>query len=349
MTTIENEKDDATNELNPHHTSLSIEENSQTCDGSLSSGLSMAEEDSNEKEQEQLTTTASALLLADGDRKMNHRQSSWISQNISNVLTPQTTTTTSTNTANSGKSALLTLFPSTQQNQNIDNATVTTVNRKEHKSNSYDDEVAYDDDDDDNNFGFSSGPVLERRMTEKRSNSRAVSRNTSANDLKLLDDIPTTATNTNTTTFSKDNNNFYSIETDYLLKGMDMDNNNGSGSGSGCGINDVVKEDYKKNYNYTNIVVTDAFQADDDNNDYNNNTKDEKGQTTFGNWCDDMMISWKYIKATISGSVTFILFHILFCLAQASAIHRPHSAKPILGQMTRMSALGPIVSGPLYV
>ena len=46
-------------------------------------------------------------------------------------------------------------------------------------------------------------------------------------------------------------------------------------------------------------------------------------------------ITLESIKTTISGSVMFILFHILFSLAQASAIHRPHSKKSVLGQMTR--------------
>jgi len=73
---------------------------------------------------------------------------------------------------------------------------------------------------------------------------------------------------------------------------------------------------------------------------------DEEPKSSRGGFS---IITWDSIKAAISGSVMFILFHILFCLAQASAIHRPHSSKSMLGPMTRMSALGPIVAGPMYI
>uniref|UniRef100_A0A7S3Q242 STAS domain-containing protein n=1 Tax=Chaetoceros debilis TaxID=122233 RepID=A0A7S3Q242_9STRA len=49
------------------------------------------------------------------------------------------------------------------------------------------------------------------------------------------------------------------------------------------------------------------------------------------------------------GSIVFVLFHIVFCLAQASAIHRPYSNQPVFGHMVRMSAISPIVGGPLFI
>ena len=52
---------------------------------------------------------------------------------------------------------------------------------------------------------------------------------------------------------------------------------------------------------------------------------------------------------TSIGSFTFVLFHIVYCLAQASAIPRPHSTNSVLGPMVRLSALGPIVCVPLYL
>lgn len=55
------------------------------------------------------------------------------------------------------------------------------------------------------------------------------------------------------------------------------------------------------------------------------------------------------IISTLVGGSIFVLFHIVFCLAQASAIPRPHSNRPILGPMVRAGALGPIIVGPVYV
>lgn len=49
------------------------------------------------------------------------------------------------------------------------------------------------------------------------------------------------------------------------------------------------------------------------------------------------------------GSILFVLFHIVFCLAQAASIHRPFSGKPVLGVMVRQAAVGPLIAGPLFV
>jgi len=53
--------------------------------------------------------------------------------------------------------------------------------------------------------------------------------------------------------------------------------------------------------------------------------------------------------STLVGSLILLLFHIVFCLAQASSIHRPFSKRPVLGLMTRMAAVGPMMAGPLYI
>ena len=55
------------------------------------------------------------------------------------------------------------------------------------------------------------------------------------------------------------------------------------------------------------------------------------------------------IISMIAGSILFALFHIVFCLAQASAIHRPFSSKPVLGVMVRMAAVGPLIAGPIFI
>ncbi|KAL3938156.1 MAG: hypothetical protein SGBAC_006863, partial [Bacillariaceae sp.] len=52
---------------------------------------------------------------------------------------------------------------------------------------------------------------------------------------------------------------------------------------------------------------------------------------------------------TYAGAVMFLLYHVVFCLANGSAIIRPHSSRPILGVMAKMSTLGIMVSGPFYI
>ena len=61
------------------------------------------------------------------------------------------------------------------------------------------------------------------------------------------------------------------------------------------------------------------------------------------------LCSKECIRTTSIGSFTFVLFHIVYCLAQASAIPRPHSTNSILGPMVRSSALGPIICVPIYL
>jgi hypothetical protein len=60
-------------------------------------------------------------------------------------------------------------------------------------------------------------------------------------------------------------------------------------------------------------------------------------------------ISKESAFSTVAGSLILLLFHIVFCLAQASTIHRPFSGRPVLGVMTRMAAVGPMTAGPLFI
>lgn len=55
------------------------------------------------------------------------------------------------------------------------------------------------------------------------------------------------------------------------------------------------------------------------------------------------------LLSSLVGSLVFSLFHIVFCLAQASAIHRPYSKKPVLGVMVRMAAVGPLIGGTQFL
>lgn len=61
-------------------------------------------------------------------------------------------------------------------------------------------------------------------------------------------------------------------------------------------------------------------------------------------------ISRKQIQGTIVGSVVFLLYHIVFCLAQAATITRPHSSSNSnTGIMAQMAALGTVTAGPLFL
>jgi hypothetical protein len=53
---------------------------------------------------------------------------------------------------------------------------------------------------------------------------------------------------------------------------------------------------------------------------------------------------------TFAGAFMFLLYHVVFCLANGSAIIRPNSMdKPILGMMAKLSTVGIMVSGPFYI
>lgn len=53
---------------------------------------------------------------------------------------------------------------------------------------------------------------------------------------------------------------------------------------------------------------------------------------------------------TFAGAFMFLLYHVVFCLANGSAMIRPHSMdKPILGSMAKLSTVGIIMSGPFYI
>ena len=55
------------------------------------------------------------------------------------------------------------------------------------------------------------------------------------------------------------------------------------------------------------------------------------------------------VKSTVIGSLVFLLFHVVFCLAQASTITRPHASTPIIGPVAKMAALGILLAAPVFV
>ena len=56
-----------------------------------------------------------------------------------------------------------------------------------------------------------------------------------------------------------------------------------------------------------------------------------------------------YIFNTIVSSIIYGLFQIVFCLALASTISRPYSNRPVIGQMVRVAAMGPVLTTPVYI
>ena len=55
-------------------------------------------------------------------------------------------------------------------------------------------------------------------------------------------------------------------------------------------------------------------------------------------------------STTYAGSFMFLLYHVVFCLANGSAIIRPHSMdRPILGIMAKTTTVGIVFSAPLFI
>jgi hypothetical protein len=55
------------------------------------------------------------------------------------------------------------------------------------------------------------------------------------------------------------------------------------------------------------------------------------------------------ISSTLIGSTVFLIYHIVFCLAQASTITRPHAEYPSTGLLAKTAALGLLTAGPIFV
>lgn len=60
-------------------------------------------------------------------------------------------------------------------------------------------------------------------------------------------------------------------------------------------------------------------------------------------------VSPETVKNTVVGSITAVIFQIVYCIAMSSAIHRPFSKRAVLGQMVRVSAIGPLLGGPIFL
>ena len=52
---------------------------------------------------------------------------------------------------------------------------------------------------------------------------------------------------------------------------------------------------------------------------------------------------------TMTGSVVFLIYHVVFCLAQAATITRPHCTHSSTGLLAKTAALGVVTAGPVFV
>lgn len=77
-------------------------------------------------------------------------------------------------------------------------------------------------------------------------------------------------------------------------------------------------------------------------------TPPEAPKASFIDTCQKL-ITPDCLKSTLIGSFVFLLFHVVFCLAQASAITRPHATTPIVGPVAKMAALGILLASPIFV
>jgi hypothetical protein len=55
------------------------------------------------------------------------------------------------------------------------------------------------------------------------------------------------------------------------------------------------------------------------------------------------------LSSTLTGSFTFLLYHVVYCLAQASTITRPHAGHSSVGVMAKIAAIGTMFAGPVFV
>lgn len=112
-------------------------------------------------------------------------------------------------------------------------------------------------------------------------------------------------------------------------------------------------DESKKNYYGTRSAVPKKLSIDSSFfapiSSHSQDEKKEEVRIVKESYFSKFEISWASIIPTIAGSAVSALFHIVFCLAQASAIHRPYSLIPVMGVCVRMAAVGPLVAGVMFI
>jgi hypothetical protein len=91
------------------------------------------------------------------------------------------------------------------------------------------------------------------------------------------------------------------------------------------------------------IAVQDKDKKDNNANDSNTNKT-----STYS--CS-ISSSLPAIQNTAIGSITFLLYHVVFCLAQAATITRPHATQThsSTGLLAQTAALGIVSAGPVFI
>jgi MFS superfamily sulfate permease-like transporter len=71
----------------------------------------------------------------------------------------------------------------------------------------------------------------------------------------------------------------------------------------------------------------------------------------FFSWMNHSIFSCtpQELQNTFVGSTVFLLYQVVFCLAQAATITRPHATHSSTGVMAQMAALGIMTSGPVFL
>ncbi|CAB9505434.1 solute carrier family 26 [Seminavis robusta] len=122
-----------------------------------------------------------------------------------------------------------------------------------------------------------------------------------------------------------DNNNQF----DSLLVGPSSSNNHHQSEMHFVRVKDSTDEEMQK-------FLSNVNKADAANN--NNNKQ---------SWKE--FLAYQFQPSTFAGAFMFLLYHVVFCLANGSAIIRPHANKPIFGEMAKLSVVGIFAAAPLYI
>eukprot|EP00980_Cylindrotheca_fusiformis_P023039 scaffold10069_cov69-Cylindrotheca_fusiformis.AAC.8 len=104
-----------------------------------------------------------------------------------------------------------------------------------------------------------------------------------------------------------------------------------------------------------NEMLVPLSDGSGNNNGKNNKRTNKKGEEKV-KWTKKLCTTLKEMAdatlqpTTFAGAFMFLLYHVVFCLANGSAMTRPHSPnKPILGIMAKLSTVGIMMSGPFYI
>jgi MFS superfamily sulfate permease-like transporter len=118
----------------------------------------------------------------------------------------------------------------------------------------------------------------------------------------------------------------------------------------------LLEEMNVKNYNFSSAIPAPSGTKNNSMNSIyhplhvnDEEEKSEKDVSKRESCVPQCKMSKASMMSSIAGSVVVSLFHIVFCLAQASAIHRPYSGRPVLGVMVRMAAVGPLIAGAMFL